>query len=125
MGEKSRLLLLTEGDALLSFATYAQRDCIDDSDLTPWLGFVYTYPAYRGQRLMGRLIEHIAARACAEGHKTLYVCTDHDGLYEKYGFTLFDDRMSIYGEMGHVLRRELPPRAVQPEYDRTKEATPC
>ena len=35
LGEKSRLLLLTEGDRLLAFCTYAERDDIPDTDLTP------------------------------------------------------------------------------------------
>lgn len=107
VGEKSKLLLLTEGDALISFATYAERDCIDDPALTPWVGFVYTYPEYRGQRRMGELMEHIAAVAHRDGHAVLYVCTDHVGLYEKYGFTYLEDRRSIYGEMSRVLKREL------------------
>ncbi len=108
VGEKSRLLLLTEGDDLLAFATYAERDCIDDPALTPWVGFVYTYPAHRGQRLSGYLIEHIAAVAHREGHNALYVATDHVGLYEKYGFVHLDDRLSVHGDMSRVLRRALP-----------------
>ena len=44
LGEKSRLLLLTEGDSLIAFCTYAQRDEIPAEELTPWAGFVYTFP---------------------------------------------------------------------------------
>ncbi len=109
VGENSTLLLLTDGDALVSFATYAERDCIDDPTLTPWVGFVYTYPEYRGQRRMGQLLEDIAVAAHRDGHNALYVCTDHVGLYEKYGFTFLENRVSIYGETSRVLKRELPP----------------
>jgi len=35
LGEKSRLLLLTEGDHLIAFCTYAQRDEIPADELTP------------------------------------------------------------------------------------------
>ncbi len=107
VGEKSALLLLTDGDALVSFATYAERDCVKDTDLSPWVGFVYTWPEYRGRRCMGRLIEHIAAAAHRDGHPALYVCTDHIGLYEKYGFTYVADMPCISGDTGRVLKREL------------------
>ena len=55
-GAHTRVLLLTDGDELVSFCTYADRDDIQPTDLTPWMGFVYTHPDYRGRRLMGRLI---------------------------------------------------------------------
>ncbi len=109
LGAGSTLLLAAEGDKLLAFATYAVRDCIDDPALTPWVGFVYTYPAHRGRRLSGFLIEYIAAAAYRDGHADLYVATDHVGLYEKYGFTFLENRPSIYGEMSRVLKRNLLP----------------
>jgi hypothetical protein len=39
-GETSRVLLLTEGEKLVSFCTYAERDEIPDTELKPWMGFV-------------------------------------------------------------------------------------
>ena len=43
-GKRARLLLLTDGTKLVSFCTYAERDEIPDTELTPWMGFVYTRP---------------------------------------------------------------------------------
>ena len=85
LGEKSRLLLLTEGDHLIAFCTYAQRDVIPTEDLTPWAGFVYTFPQHRGKRRMGKLLEHVYQLAKADGFPCVYISTDHTGLYEKYG----------------------------------------
>ena len=34
-GEKAKLLLLTDGSSLASFCSYAERDDIPDTDLTP------------------------------------------------------------------------------------------
>ena len=39
-GEKSKVLLLTDGDELISFCTYAEKDDIQPTELTPWMGFV-------------------------------------------------------------------------------------
>ena len=49
VGEDSRVLLLTEGDELISYCTFAEKDDIQPTDLTPWVGFVYTFPEHRGQ----------------------------------------------------------------------------
>ena len=84
-GETSRLLLLTDGSRLASFCTYAERDDTPDLDLTPWMGFVYTYPEFRGRRLLAKLISRVKELARADGNDAVYISTDHVGLYEKYG----------------------------------------
>ena len=34
---------------MISFCTFAEHDDIPDTELTPWIGFVYTFPAFRGE----------------------------------------------------------------------------
>ena len=86
LGNEARLFLLTEGDDLISFCTYAPRDDISDTDLEPWIGFVFTFPAHRGKRRMGKLFEYIYSIARREGKEHIYLSTNEDGLYEKYRF---------------------------------------
>lgn len=90
-------LLLADGDRLVSFVTLAQRDCIDDDALSPWIGFVYTFPEYRGHRHVGKLIRRCEEIAAENGVPKIFVCTDHVGLYEKYGFSYIETRADIYG----------------------------
>ena len=66
-GENSRVLLLADGAKLAAFCTYAEKDDIPDTELTPWLGFVYTHPDYRGRRLMGKLISRVKEMARRDG----------------------------------------------------------
>ena len=84
-GESSQVLLLADGSRLAAFCTYAERDDIPDTERTPWIGFVYTFPEFRGRRLMGKLISRVKELARADGKDTIYIATDHTGLYEKYG----------------------------------------
>ena len=88
-GEKSKVFLLTQGDKLISFCSFAEHDDIPDTELTPWIGFVYTFPAFRGKRRIGKLIEHIYSLAKAQDFKQLYISTDQKGLYENFGFSFF------------------------------------
>lgn len=86
-GKSSKLFLLTADTDLISFCTYAEKDEIPDTDLTPWIGFVYTFPQFRGKHRIGKLIEHIYRLAKKQGFKNLYISTDQPGLYENFGCT--------------------------------------
>ena len=103
---KGTLFLLIDGDKLVSFVTLSERDCLDAPDLTPWIGFVHTAPEYRGHRHVGKLIDHACAVARQHGAARVYLCTDHVGLYEKYGFTYLENRVCYGGEEGRIYVRE-------------------
>lgn len=102
---KGTVYLLTEGDKLVSFLTLAERDCVD-APYGPWIGFVHTAPVYRGHRHVGKLIDRACAVAREHGAARVYLCTDHVGLYEKYGFSNLENCVSIYGEDSRVYVRE-------------------
>ena len=94
VGNDSDVLLLTDGDELISYCTFAEKDDIQPTELTPWVGFVYTFPEHRGNRYAGMLfdeVERLAKEKCVE---KVYLSTNHVGLYEKYGWeflTMMDD----------------------------------
>ena len=106
-GESSRLLLLADGEKLVSFCTLAELDDIRDTDLTPWIGFVYTYPEYRGHRYVGRLLERACELAKEDGHKHVYISTNEDGLYEKYGFSFWKMMKDMEGSDSKVYKTDL------------------
>ena len=85
-GDTAEVLLLCKGRELISFCIYAERDDngISDPSMTPWAGFVYTFPEHRGKRRIGKLLEYVYALAKKDGHKRVYISTSDTGLYEKY-----------------------------------------
>ena len=105
-GNTSKLFLLIDNLDLISFCTYAEKDEIPDTNLTPWIGFVYTFPQFRGKRKIGILMEHIYLLAKIEGFKNLYISTDQPGLYEKFGFTFKEKLKNRWG--GDTLVYNLP-----------------
>ena len=108
-GSATKVLLLTEGEALVSFCTYAPQDDIPNTPLTPWVGFVYTFPQYRGHRYMGLLFDYADRLALAEGYKNIYVSTWEIGLYEKYGFSYLRHMKDVHGDESRVYRKEVFP----------------
>lgn len=102
VGEGARVLLLTDGDELISFCTYSPLDDIQPTDLTPWVGFVYTFPEHRGKRLCGLLLAYAEECARADGHARVHISTDHVGLYEKYGYSFLREMNDVNGEKSRV-----------------------
>ena len=85
VGNGSRVLLLVEGDELISYCTYARWDDIQPTELTPWMGFIYTFPEHRGHRYAGLLFNEVVRLAREDDVAAVYISTNHVGLYEKYG----------------------------------------
>ena len=105
-GQNSRLLLLVDGDELISFCTLAGKDDIQPTELTPWMGFVYTFPEYRGHRYTGKLFEEIGKILRSEGLSKVYISTDHTGLYEKYGCTFMTEAKAVSGDDSRIYVKE-------------------
>lgn len=106
-GEKSKVFLLTQGNNLISFCSFSERDEIPDTELTPWIGFVYTFPAFRGKRRIGKLIEYIYRLAKNQGFKQLYISTDQKGLYENFGFSFLQTMTERWGGETLVYQMEI------------------
>ena len=103
-GESTKVLLLADGEQLVSFCTYAEQDDIRESSLTPWVGFVYTFPAFRGNRYMGKLLDYAEVLARGEGHRYIHISTGETGLYEKYGYSFWKTMKDVNGEDSRVYR---------------------
>ncbi len=103
-GESTKVLLLADGEQLVSFCTYAEQDDIRESSLTPWVGFVYTFPAFRGNRYMGKLLDYAEVLARGEGNRYIYISTGETGLYEKYGYSFWKTMKDVNGEDSRVYR---------------------
>lgn len=107
VGPRSKVLLLTNKDELISFCTYAEKDDIQPTELTPWMGFVYTFPLHRGHRYVGLLFDEIVRLAAADGVSAVYISTNHAGLYEKYGCRYLTQRNDIDGNPSRVYVKDI------------------
>ena len=106
-GEDPVVLLLFEEDKLASFCTYVEFDEIESEDMKPWIGFVYTFPAFRGKRFSGALVEYAVGLARKDGYKKIYVSSEEIGLYEKYGFSRIGEARSVHDYDTGIFVREI------------------
>ena len=107
VGDSVKVLMLVEGDELISFCTYAEKDDIQPTDLKPWVGWAYTFPKRRGHHYVEELFEEIARIAKSEDVHKVYISTNHEGLYEKYGCEFYQIMNDIAGEPSRVYFKNL------------------
>lgn len=87
-----RVFAALDGANIAGFCTFSKDDCIPDVPYTPYIGYVFVGEDYRGRRLSGELIRCALRYAKELGFPKVYLVSDHEGLYEKYGFVKVDER---------------------------------
>lgn len=96
--ERERVFAVFDGEKAVGFCTLTAKDEMPETaPYTPFLGFLFVEPSYRGQGLAGRLIKAAILRAKSLGFSSMYVTSDEHGFYEKYGFTLRGTVINIRG----------------------------
>ena len=87
---------------IVSFGTLHDFDEIKSDKLRPWIGSIYTFRPYRGNRYSEKLIKYILQIAKDEGNEFVYLSSDNKGMYEKYGFDFYDMMTTVKGNETQV-----------------------
>ncbi|WP_337098977.1 GNAT family N-acetyltransferase [Paenibacillus sp. YIM B09110] len=93
-----RFYIALENDSIIGTYALLRNDLISRQDLFPWLACLYVVPEYRGEHRGAKLLEHALHETRKKGHEYLYLCTDLEGYYEKYGWSLLSDGFIFNGE---------------------------
>jgi len=78
--------LLEKDEEIIGSAGLITNDFISRMDLYPWICGLFIEEKYRGSAYSSLLIERAKQDARKAGFKHAYLCTDHIGFYEKFGF---------------------------------------
>ena len=73
----------------------------------PWLCALYIEDNYRGNSLGNLLISQIKIDVAKMGFNKVYLCTDHIGYYEKYGFIYIGTGYHPWGDSSRVYKCEV------------------
>lgn len=95
-------LLLNEKEEIIGGAGLIISDFSARGDLWPWFCALYIEEAYRGHAYGARLIAHVKTEAARLGYRKLYLCTDHAGYYEKYGFGYLGVASDPFGSSSRI-----------------------
>lgn len=102
VGSLPQWYALADGGEIVAGCGLITNDFISRMDLTPWLAALYVEPPYRSMGLGGRLVRHCLRETERLGYGNLYLCTDHVGYYEKYGFAHIATGYHPWGESSRV-----------------------
>lgn len=94
--------LLFENGRIAGCAGLIPNDFISRMDLWPWLCALYVEEDCRGRGLGALLIERCKQDAKKLGFPALYLCTDHIGYYERYGFEYLAQGYHPWGESSRI-----------------------
>lgn len=80
--------------------TYAllRNELVSRQDIFPWLACLYIAPERRGNKLGAALLQHALREAAQKGYENLYLCTDLERYYEKYGWDCLGDGYIFNGD---------------------------
>lgn len=75
-----------EDDRIIGGMGVIENDFHDRKDLTPNVCAVYTEEDRRGRGVAGALLNDVCEDMKKRGIDTLYLLTEHDSFYERYGW---------------------------------------
>ena len=81
-----RVFVAREDETIAGYCTLAKVDCIPNVPYTPYIGYVFVGEPFRGKRLSERLCISAMTYARSIGFYEVYLVSDQENLYEKYGF---------------------------------------
>ena len=81
--------IVCHGEKIIAGIGVIENDFHDRTDLTPNVCAVYVEPDYRNQGIAGQMLNRVCADMKAERIETLYLLTDHDSFYERYGWEFY------------------------------------
>lgn len=102
-----RVFVAVDGDIICGYCTARAADCIPQAPYTPYIGYVFVAEPWRGRRVSQQMIERAADYLRGIGFDRVHIVSDHDGLYEKYGFAVIDRLPAPWGAMQKIYMRRL------------------
>ncbi len=95
---------MLNGDEIVGCFALITNDFINRLYLLPWFACLYVEPKHRGKKLSSLILDHARKEAETAGYHEIFLTTDHDDFYEKFGWTRIDDGYDLSGEISKIYR---------------------
>lgn len=105
--EWERVIVALENEKICGYCTVAKRDCIPDVPYIPYIGYMFVGEEYRGNRLSQKLIQYAMDYLRSIDFEKVHIVSDHENLYEKYGFNVIDRKIAPWGSEEKIYMQKL------------------
>lgn len=102
-----RVIVAFYNEKICGYCTVAKTDCIPNVCYTPYIGFMFVDEEYRGNRLSQKLIQYAMDYLKSIGFDKVHIVSDHENLYEKYGFQVIDRKIAPWGSEEKIYMHKL------------------
>jgi len=96
--------LLLEEERIIGCYALITNDFISRHDLYPWFACLFVEPEFRDRELGSLMMRHACQEALRMGFGTIYLTTDHENYYEKYGWERMEDGYEPSGKVTRIYR---------------------
>ncbi|WP_316861486.1 GNAT family N-acetyltransferase [uncultured Cohaesibacter sp.] len=97
-GSIPQFFLMLRDGAIIGCYGLVINGMISRHDLHPWFCCLFVEPDHRGNRYCVQMFDHARNQLAETPFSTLYLVTEHDALYERFGWTRIEDGFSMSGE---------------------------
>ncbi|WP_102028445.1 GNAT family N-acetyltransferase [Salirhabdus sp. Marseille-P4669] len=104
-----RFYIAVENNHIIGTYALLRNDLNSRQDLYPWFACLYVTEVNRGREIGSKLLNHALTETAMKGYPKLYLTTDLEGYYEKYGwihsgyvYGIFGDSIKLYEKLTNV-----------------------
>lgn len=105
--EWERVVIALDNQKICGYCTVAKTDCIPDVHYTPYIGYLFVGEEYRGNRLSQTMIQYGMDYLHSIGFDRVHIVSDHENLFEKYGFEVVDRKTAPWGSVEKIYMKRL------------------
>ncbi|MCM3620106.1 GNAT family N-acetyltransferase [Sutcliffiella horikoshii] len=96
-----RFYVAVEDGKIIGTYAILRNDLNSRQDLCPWLACLYVAEEHRGKGIGEKLLNHGLSVVAEKGYENLYLTTDIENYYERYGW---ESKGVVYGPGGGSIK---------------------
>ena len=109
--DSEKVFVAVHGEEIVGFVALVNESCVEDTNFSPWLDFLFVDERFRGKGIAGRLVKHVLLEAANENMDSVYLCTaSHEEMYAKFGFQTICETIINGGDRCRVMKRQVVPQ---------------
>jgi len=105
--EWESVFVAVSGNEIVGFCTFLKTDYYPENRYYPWISSIFVGEEHRGKRISEKMISKVIEYAKNQGFSEVYIPSEMEGFYEKYGFVKIDELVNYGGDMDNIYAKRI------------------